>query len=137
MATAILKDGTLISLSQLCLLSESYYTPDGFSFVHEIECIVDIIERKGVCDQIIDDYFSVHIPVRNLGYIGSAPGATAALVSTFLLLRKLSMLDKALFQSPAWKARTPLRLLRLHLQPASIPGRAWRAHTLVFRGSFF
>src|SRR5215472_16109743 len=44
--------------------------------MHQIEPLVDVVERQPVRDQIVDIDFSFHVPVDNLGHVGPAPRAT-------------------------------------------------------------
>src|SRR5262252_9046203 len=44
--------------------------------MHQIEPLVDVVERQPVRDQIVDIDFSFHVPVDNLRDVGPAPRAT-------------------------------------------------------------
>src|SRR6202034_4089141 len=48
---------------------------DRFTFVHQIEPFVDLLELEGVRDHRIDLNFSVHVPVDDFRYVGAAAGA--------------------------------------------------------------
>src|SRR5712675_2006986 len=52
-----------------------HHGADGFSFVHQVERIVDAFERHFVSDEIVDGDSALHIPVDNLGNIGAASRA--------------------------------------------------------------
>ena len=43
--------------------------------MHEIEGVVDLLERQGVGDHRIDLDLAVHVPVDDLRHIGAAAGA--------------------------------------------------------------
>src|SRR5271155_258455 len=53
-----------------------YHRPDRFTLVHEVEPFVDLIERKDVGNQVIDIDFARHVPINDLGHIGTPPCAT-------------------------------------------------------------
>src|SRR5262245_21280683 len=62
-----------------------HHRPDRFAFVHEVEGVVDLVERHCVGDQIVDIDFTLHVPVDDLGHVraaaraaecGSAPDAS-------------------------------------------------------------
>ena len=44
--------------------------------MHEIEGLVDLFQRHGVGDQVVDLDLALHVPVDDLRYIGAAAGAT-------------------------------------------------------------
>src|ERR1700752_1235731 len=48
---------------------------DGLSLVHELEALVDVLERQLVGDQVVDVDLLLHIPVDDLRDVGPAPGA--------------------------------------------------------------
>src|SRR5579859_3320539 len=48
---------------------------DRFTFVHQVESFVDLLEFEGVGDHRIDLNFSVHVPVDDFRYVGAAAGA--------------------------------------------------------------
>src|SRR5262249_24500663 len=56
--------------------SVNHHRPDRFAFVHEVEGIVDLVERHSVRDQIIDIDFAFHIPVDDPGNVRTAARAT-------------------------------------------------------------
>ena len=43
--------------------------------VHQVERVVDLLERHGVGDQIVDVDLAVHVPVDDLGHVGAATRA--------------------------------------------------------------
>ena len=49
--------------------------------MHQIECIVDLLQRHLVGDQVINVDFSVHVPINDLWHLGAA--LSAAKCSTF------------------------------------------------------
>src|SRR5689334_1212205 len=54
---------------------ESDYGANGLTLVHEIECVVDPVERHDVRDQVVDVDLLVHVPVDDLRYVGAAARA--------------------------------------------------------------
>src|SRR5262245_11148837 len=48
---------------------------DGFAGVHQVKGIVDLLERHGVRDQIIDVDPTIHVPVDDLGHVRTASRA--------------------------------------------------------------
>src|SRR5690606_9554484 len=49
---------------------------DGFAAHHEVEAFVDLLERHGVGDQVVDVDLAVHVPVDDLRHIGPPARAT-------------------------------------------------------------
>src|SRR5690606_18210710 len=49
---------------------------DAFALVHQVEGVVDLVERHGVRDQVVDIDALVHVPVDDLRYVGTTTGAT-------------------------------------------------------------
>src|SRR6185503_9781917 len=45
---------------------------DRLAFVHEVEGVVDLVERHGVGDQVVDIDLLVHVPVDDLRHVGAA-----------------------------------------------------------------
>src|SRR5690606_14642868 len=39
---------------------------------HQVKALVDLVQRQGVGDQIIDIDFAIHVPVHDTGNIGTA-----------------------------------------------------------------
>src|SRR3546814_15924033 len=50
---------------------------DGLALVHEVEALVDVVERQGVGDEVVDVDLALHVPVDYLGHVG-APARAAA-----------------------------------------------------------
>src|SRR5665647_2913695 len=48
---------------------------DRFAFVHQVERVVDLVERHGVRDQVVYVDLAVHVPVDDLRYLGTAAHA--------------------------------------------------------------
>ena len=44
--------------------------------MHQVKCLVDVAERHGVRDQIVNVDLAVHVPIHDLGYIGSSSRTT-------------------------------------------------------------
>src|SRR5687767_9965105 len=55
--------------------SEQGDAADRFALVHEIERIVDLLDRHLVRDQVIDPDLAVHVPVDDLRHVGAAARA--------------------------------------------------------------
>src|ERR1700737_5366903 len=49
---------------------------DRLALVHQIERIIDLLQRHDVRDQIIDVDLLVHVPVDNTRHLGAATAAT-------------------------------------------------------------
>src|SRR4028119_2200028 len=49
--------------------------PDAFPGVHQVEGLVDVVERHGVGDERVDLDPSVHVPVDDARHVGAAAGA--------------------------------------------------------------
>src|SRR5437870_4436569 len=45
--------------------------PDRFSLVHQVKCLVDARERQLVGDQAVDIDLLLHVPVDDLGNVGT------------------------------------------------------------------
>src|SRR5215831_4592917 len=56
--------------------SESDHRADGLAPVHEVESVVDLLERHDVRDQIVDVDLLVHVPIDDLRHIGAAARTT-------------------------------------------------------------
>src|SRR5215218_229721 len=52
-----------------------HHTADRFAIVHEIEAVVDAIERQHVRDQVVDVDLALHVPVDDLRHVGAPPRA--------------------------------------------------------------
>src|SRR3546814_1965299 len=52
------------------------YTTLFRSLVHEVEALVDVVERQGVGDEVVDVDLALHVPVDDLGHVG-APARAA------------------------------------------------------------
>src|SRR3546814_13484266 len=52
------------------------YTTLFRSLVHEVEALVDVVERQGVGDEVVDVDLALHVPVGDLGHVG-APARAA------------------------------------------------------------
>src|SRR3954470_7980713 len=46
---------------------------DGLAGMHEVERIVDAIERKDVRDEVVDVDFAFHVPVDDARHVGASP----------------------------------------------------------------
>src|SRR5690554_94369 len=44
--------------------------------MHQVECLVDVFQRHGVRDEVVDVDTLFHVPVDDLGHVGAATGAT-------------------------------------------------------------
>lgn len=51
---------------------ERYDTANRFTLVHEVKRVVDIIQRHGVRNQVINIDFALHVPIDYLRNIGSS-----------------------------------------------------------------
>src|SRR6185312_13675054 len=60
--------------------SEHDYGSDGLAFVHQVEGLVDAVERQGVGDHRVDLDLPVHVPVDDLGGVGAAEGVVGPAV---------------------------------------------------------
>ena len=47
---------------------------DAFARVHQVEGLVDVVERHGVGNQVVDVDLAVHVPIDYLGHVRAAPG---------------------------------------------------------------
>src|SRR5262249_883546 len=65
----------LSSLRLTLFDSEHAYPTHYFSFVHQIEALVDVLQLENMGDHRIDLNLSVHVPVDDLRYIGAAARA--------------------------------------------------------------
>src|SRR6185437_4499630 len=52
-----------------------HHAPDRFTFVHQVEGVVDPVEWHGVGNQIVDIDLAVHVPVDDLRHVGAAARA--------------------------------------------------------------
>src|SRR6185369_2174282 len=52
--------------------SVSHHRTDRLTFVHQVERIVDLVERHHVRDQTVDIDLAVHVPVHDLRHVGAA-----------------------------------------------------------------
>src|ERR1700761_489970 len=48
---------------------------DALALVHEVEALVDLLQRQHVGDHRVDLDLAVHVPVDDLGHVGPATGA--------------------------------------------------------------
>src|SRR3546814_11701903 len=48
---------------------------DGLALVHEVEALVDVVERQGVGDEVVDVDLALHVPVDDLGHVGATARA--------------------------------------------------------------
>src|SRR5271155_2147435 len=53
-----------------------YHRPDRFALVHEVEALVNLIERQYVSNQVIYIDLTRHVPINDLWHIGSPACAT-------------------------------------------------------------
>src|SRR5678815_4259426 len=56
-----------------CLID--HHAPDRLARVHQVERLVDVVERHRVRDQVIDVDLALHVPVDDLRYVGAAARA--------------------------------------------------------------
>src|ERR1700760_2819867 len=56
-------------------LSKGDHRADRFALVHEIERVVDLLQRHHVSDQVVDVDLAVHVPVDDLRHVGATPCA--------------------------------------------------------------
>src|ERR1700730_2334683 len=56
-------------------LSEGDHRADRLALVHEIEGVVDLLQRHDMRDQFVDVVLFVHVPVDNPRHVGAAAGA--------------------------------------------------------------
>src|SRR5882672_9718097 len=49
-----------------------HHGADGFSFVHQVERIIDAFKREFVGDEVVDSDSALHIPIDNFWNIGAA-----------------------------------------------------------------
>src|SRR5689334_20435102 len=61
------------SLLVSCL--ESHYGTNRLALVHEIESVIDPVERHHVRDEVVDVDLLVHVPVDDPGHVGAAARA--------------------------------------------------------------
>jgi hypothetical protein len=59
---------------------------DRFATGHQIESIVDLFERHHMGDQIIDIDLLVHVPVDDLGHIGTPAGTASPATQSMLII---------------------------------------------------
>ena len=52
-----------------------HHAADRFAGVHEVEALVDFVERQGVGDEIVDVDLALHVPVDDSRHLGPALGA--------------------------------------------------------------
>ena len=55
--------------------SEKHDAADGFAFVHQVEGVVDALQRHGVGDEIINVEPSFHVHIDDGGNIAATTGA--------------------------------------------------------------
>src|SRR5438067_7539845 len=48
---------------------------DRLAGMHQLEALVDVVERQRVRDQVVDVDLLLHVPIDDLRHIGAAPGA--------------------------------------------------------------
>src|SRR6476659_7850742 len=56
-------------------LLEGNHGANGFALVHEIESVIDLVERHHVRDEIVDVDLLVHVPVDDLRHVGATTRA--------------------------------------------------------------
>src|SRR5690606_4711607 len=57
-------------------LSIDHDAANRFTFVHQIEGIVDLLERHRMGDEIVDVDLALHVPVHDLRYVGASTRTT-------------------------------------------------------------
>src|SRR3954462_639965 len=55
--------------------SVNHDAADRLALVHQLETLVDVVERHRVGDQVVDVDLLFHVPVDALRHVGAAPGA--------------------------------------------------------------
>jgi hypothetical protein len=58
------------------ILLVKHYRSDTLARMHQIKGPIDIVKWHRVGNEIVNIYLAIHIPVDNLGYIGTAPSTT-------------------------------------------------------------
>src|ERR1700733_9257069 len=58
-----------INPSEYCSCSIHHHTADRLAFCNQLKCIVDLFERHGVGDHLVDRDFSVHVPVDDFRHV--------------------------------------------------------------------
>src|SRR5688572_5189870 len=58
-----------------CLSLVDHHAADGFALVHEVERVIDALERQLVGDEIVDVDLALHVPVDDLRHVGASPRA--------------------------------------------------------------
>src|SRR3954471_6296129 len=53
-----------------------HYGSDRLALMHEIEPLVDALERQLVGDEVVDVDLTLHVPVHDLRHVGAAPRAS-------------------------------------------------------------
>src|ERR1044072_525470 len=53
-----------------------HHAPDRLARVHQVERLVDVVERHRVGDQVVDVDLALHVPVDDLRHVGAAARAT-------------------------------------------------------------
>src|ERR1700759_4045967 len=56
--------------------SINHHAADRFTLLHQLEALVDVVQRHRVGDQIVDVDLAVHVPVDDLRHLGAAAHAT-------------------------------------------------------------
>src|SRR4026207_2095591 len=52
--------------------SKHYDAANGFARVHQVERLVDVVERHRVGDQVVDVDLALHVPVDDLRHVSAA-----------------------------------------------------------------
>src|SRR6185437_4507635 len=55
--------------------SKRHHCADAFAGMHQVERLVDVLQRQQVGDEIVDVELAVHVPVDDLRHIGAAARA--------------------------------------------------------------
>jgi hypothetical protein len=66
----------LVKMPTVPLVLVKHYRSDTLACMHQIESLIDIVKWHRVGNEIVNIYLTVHIPVNNLGYIGTAASTT-------------------------------------------------------------
>src|SRR5579872_861982 len=52
--------------------SINHHAPDRLALVHQVEAVIDLVERHGVGDQVVDIDLAVHVPIDDARHVGAA-----------------------------------------------------------------
>src|SRR5258708_2346625 len=70
----------MFSFQRFCLnlkrLSECHDGANRLALVHEVERVVDLLDRHHVRDEVVDVDLLIHVPVNDLRRVGTAAGAS-------------------------------------------------------------